>query len=106
MTFEFVAAVSEPSRSVSGRDGRKRFTHRFQERLPRACRRFPEMSLDLRVISVLAPVTGDAAVGPLSPERPSVELLRYGVDIEHEPDLTLVTLARKTLGREPKDRGG
>ncbi len=36
--------------------------------------------------------------------RARTSLLRYGVDIEHEPDLTLVTLARKTLGREPKDR--
>jgi hypothetical protein len=29
LIFEFVAAVSKPSRSVSGPDGRKRFTDRF-----------------------------------------------------------------------------
>ncbi len=38
--------------------------------------------------------------------RARTSLLRYGVDIEHEPDLTLVTLAKKTVGREPNDRGG
>lgn len=38
--------------------------------------------------------------------RARTTLLRYGVDIEREPDLTLVTLAKKTLGREPNDRGG
>lgn len=37
--------------------------------------------------------------------RARSSLLRYGIDIEHESDLTLVTLAKKTLGREPKDRG-
>jgi hypothetical protein len=38
--------------------------------------------------------------------RARTSLLRYGVDIEHEPDLTLVTLAKKTVGREPRDGGG
>lgn len=37
--------------------------------------------------------------------RARTSLLRYGVDIERETDLALVTLARKTLGREPNDRG-
>jgi hypothetical protein len=38
-------------------------------------------------------------------QRARSSLLRYGVDIECESDLTLVTLAKKTLGREPKGRG-
>ncbi len=38
--------------------------------------------------------------------RARTTLLRYGVDIEREPDLTLVTLAKKTVGRGPRDRGG
>ncbi len=36
--------------------------------------------------------------------RARTTLLRYGVDIERQPDLTLVTLAKKTLGREPNDQ--
>jgi hypothetical protein len=36
--------------------------------------------------------------------RARTSLLRYGVDIERETDLTLVTLASNTLGREPNDR--
>jgi hypothetical protein len=37
--------------------------------------------------------------------RARTTLLRYGIDIEREPDLTLVMLAKKTLGREPNDQG-
>jgi hypothetical protein len=37
--------------------------------------------------------------------RARTTLLRYGVDIEREPDLTLVTLAKKTLGRAPNGQG-
>jgi len=37
--------------------------------------------------------------------RARTSLLQYGVDIEHEPDLTLVALAKKTLGREPNEWG-
>lgn len=40
-----------------------------------------------------------------SRRRARTSLLRYGVDIEHETDLTLVTLAKKTLGHELKGRG-
>ncbi len=37
--------------------------------------------------------------------RARTSLLRYGLDIEREPDLTLVALARKTLGRGPNEWG-